>query len=128
MLTQIKIAEEKQKYEQALGKEVSLIDFLQTKCVQGNEKLYNAWEQMKGLSDDARQEADKKYNQAIEKLDMYCSTLKAHGFDDCLYIKNGTKTKGCLVNLNQPGWFCRACPASQSRKYWEEEMMSLPKP
>ena len=117
----VAIAEEYSKYK-AIGKEVSLIDFLRVKCVQGNEKLYKAYEQMKDLSGDARKETNEKYDEALKKLDIYCDLLKALGFYDCLYIdENGKKTKGCLRN-DQPNWFCRVCPSQ--KRYWEDEIMA----
>jgi len=105
------------------------LQVLKDRVITGNEKLYRAWEQMKGLEPggEAWKQASEQYDKALSFLEALCIELKAKGFRDCLYKNEfGKKTKHCLVNPDQPAWFCRVCPSQHS--YWEEELMSLPSP
>lgn len=89
----------------------------------GNEKLNDAWEQIRGMAHDTEEwkELLEQWHQANKKLSLLCSELKARGYTDCLYIENRKKTKKCLLPGDDIG--CRVCPSS--RKYWEKELMEL---
>jgi len=98
---------------------------LRDRVALGNEKLYKAWEQMKHLEGETYQTISDEYDKKRVLLEALCVELKANGYRDCLYIdENSKKTKHCLYNPDQPGWFCRVCPSE--KPYWEREMMTLP--
>lgn len=91
----------------------------------GNEKLFRAWLQIRELAYDSEEWSRQmgRFSEATKKLRGLCAELKLKGYDDCLYMENGKKTKSCLSNPD--GFWCQACPSS--RKYSEEELMKLVK-
>ena len=88
----------------------------------GNEKLGKAWQQLKEMVHNTEEWAEQmeEWHKANKKLSLYCDQLKALGFEDCLYLVDGKKTKQCLGD--QLG--CLVCPSLIS--YWEREMDALP--
>lgn len=99
---------------------------LRDRVAKGNEKLHDAWAQMKTLDEGSWKQASDQYDEALEKLKRLCMELKAQ-YQDCLYInEQGKKTKNCLVNLNDPTWFCRVCPCASGKALWysEQELFS----
>lgn len=98
------------------------IEELKARVRLGNSRLNDAWAAIiKMEHDDVWDEAFQKWHLANEKLSQYCTQLKNLGFNDCLYIENGKKMKGCLEELG-----CRVCTSRIS--YWEQELMDLPGP
>lgn len=94
------------------------IEELKARIKEGNEKLNKAWHRICELDHSSPQWAEEveRWYQANEKLSMLCTELKLLGYEDCLYIENGKKTRRC-------GWSdlgCRVCPSK--RAYWEEEL------
>jgi len=96
-------------------------DKLRERIKLGNDKLNEAFEQLKEIASDTQdwQAGFEKWHEANEKLHFYCQQLIQLGWEDCLYIENGKKTRSCLEGLG-----CRVCPSR--RAYWEEELMDLP--
>jgi len=97
----------------------------------GNDKRWAAWKVIRDVEDtEERGELFLKWDEKVKFLNELCLDLVAKGFNDCLYIENGKKTKGCLDNPAEPLWFCNTCPASigGGPKYWEQELMGLPSP
>lgn len=96
---------------------------LKERVKDGNQKLNEAWSQICQIDLNSQRWKDEieKWHQANEKLSAMCTQLKALGFEDCLYIENGVKTKKCL-GADPIG--CRVCPSR--RHYWETELMELP--
>lgn len=99
---------------------------LRSRVINGNEKLFQAWLQIREIAHDSEEWSRQMelWHQAAEKLSFLCSELKLKNFTGCLYIENGEKTKSCLSNPD--GFFCQVCPSA--RRYFEEEMASLPGP
>lgn len=92
----------------------------------GNDKLFQAWLMTHKFTDDKERwtlEMD-KWRAAQQKLCLLCSALKNMGYDDCLYIEDGKKTRSC-INSSE-GFWCVVCPSSI--RYWEQELMDLPSP
>ncbi len=97
----------------------------------GNDKLWAAWKVIRDIEDtEERGELFLKWDAKVKFLNGLCLELTVKGFNDCLYIENGKKTKGCLDNPAEPEWFCNTCPAGMGGgpKYWEQELMGLPSP
>lgn len=95
----------------------------------GNEKLWGALEQIKGLADDKDEWSRQmdRWVEAKEKLLGYVVKLKASGHNDCLYLdEKGKKTRGCLHNAD--GFYCIVCPCDAGNPYWEDELMGLSSP
>ncbi len=100
---------------------------LKERVVNGNQKLFNAWNRIKELDHSTEEWANlmDKWNEAQERLHSLCQELKYKGFDECLYLdSNNKKTKGCLKNPD--GFWCQVCPSTY--RYWEKELMDLPGP
>ena len=116
--------EEKEKFKLDLAK--SDVETLKERVIQGNEKLYQAFEKIREMVDDKEKwtRALDEYGEASKRLHLICSALKAADFYDCLYIVDGVKTISCLTS-DRPRWFCHACPSS--KRYWEDEIMKLPR-
>lgn len=99
---------------------------LRDRVIKGNDILFKALLEIEELVEDREvwsREMD-RLHEARLKLDGLCTELKAQGYEDCLYMENGQKTKSCL---SEPGgWRCQVC--SSDIKYWEQELMSLPGP
>ena len=94
----------------------------------GNEKLYQAWCQIKELAEDKARwtQAMDRWSLAQEKLWLLVKQMQVqHNFYDCLYLdEQGKRTKGCLHN--DDGFFCLVCPCRTTNPYWEKELMDLP--
>jgi len=104
-------------------------EVLKSRIKLGNDKLWRAWEQIKGLVGDKEEWSNQmdRWAQAKEKLWGLIEELRQRfNFYDCLYIENGKKTKGCLHN--DDGFFCQVCPCKPGNPYWEKELMALPSP
>lgn len=107
------------------GKEGHALEVLalRDRVTLGNEKLFQAWLQIRELAHDSEEwswQMD-KWAEAQHKLSLLCSELKLKGYTDCLYIENGKKTRSCLSNPD--GFWC--CVCSSSYPYWEKDLMSL---
>lgn len=91
----------------------------------GNEKLFAALRQLKGLAEDKERwswEMD-RCNKAQRLLQGLCLELTAKGYTTCLYLdEGGKKTKKCLGEGDE--WFCNVCPSET--RYWDAELMGLP--
>ena len=87
----------------------------------GNDKLNKAWDQLVAMDHTSQVWKDgvEKWSQANELLSTFCTQLKALGYNDCLYIENGKKTRTCLGE----GLGCRVCPSIIA--YWEKEYDAL---
>ena len=98
---------------------------LRKRCIAGNEKLTEAYARLKEmtLSDEAWNAAMEKWHLANEKLSALCTQLEALGYEVCLYIEKGVKTRKCLESRSSIG-DCRVCPSKIH--YWENELMLLP--
>ncbi len=98
---------------------------LRLRCIAGNEKLTEAYEKLKlmTLSDEAWHAAMEKWHLANEKLSIICTQLEVLGYDICLYIEKGVKTRQCLNSKSSIG-DCRVCPSKIH--YWKVELMLLP--
>jgi len=104
------------------------LEALKARVRDGNQKLWVAWCQLKGMVHDREQwsRESERWAQAKEKLWLLIMQLREqHNFYDCLYIENGKKTRGCLHN--EDGFFCQVCPCI-TNEYWEKELMNLPSP
>lgn len=87
----------------------------------GNNKLIQAWEQIKAMDHESQEwkDAFQRWHFANVKLGYLCDQLEALGYTDCLFLdQNGKKTRSCLEGIG-----CRACPSST--RYWEQEFMEL---
>jgi len=86
----------------------------------GNDKLFHAWEQIRDMdrSTGWNEQMD-KLSEASKKLSGLCHQLKLAGYNDCLYIIDGKRTRKCLHNSD--GFWCQVC--SSDIKYWEAEIM-----
>ena len=92
----------------------------------GNEKLFLAWQQIRDFADDKERWATvmDQVNEAQSLLQTKCSELKAKGYEDCLYIEGGKKTRSC--SMASTGFFCIVCPSAIP--YWEKELFDQPSP
>ncbi len=99
---------------------------LRYRCIQGNAKLNEAFQKLKlmELSDEVWNESMAKWHLANEKLSVLCTQLEVLGYDVCLYIEKGVKTRKCLKNI-EDDIGCRVCPSKI--RYWENELMLLEK-
>ena len=98
---------------------------LRDRVVRGDEKLFQAWLQIREMNGEEKEKQLDRWNEAQEKLHYLNLELKAKGYCDCLYRnEKGEKTKRCLDEPN--GWWCNVC--SSSYPYWETELMSLASP
>lgn len=97
------------------------LEALKARVKEGNQKLNDAWEKLVQMNHSSQKWAEEveRWHQANEKLSALCTELKYKGFNDCLYIENGKKTRPCLTE----GLGCRVCPSSYP--YWEKELMEL---
>ena len=91
------------------------------RCRNGNAKLWVAWRTICDTQDpEQRQALLEQWDKGHNKLLDLNTTLKALGFEDCLYIdKNKKKERYCL----QGDW-CWVCPSAI--KYWKWEWDELP--
>lgn len=88
----------------------------------GNDKLFKAWLVIRDIEDgEEREQQLDRWNVAQEKLYYLCLELQAKGYEDCLYIENGKKTKTCINEAD--GWWCQVC--SSNHPYWREEWEKL---
>jgi hypothetical protein len=55
------------------------------------------------------------WDTAVEKLQALCTELEAKGYQDCLYVEKGRKTRPCDAD----GLCCFVCPSLYP--YWEWE-------
>lgn len=89
----------------------------------GNEKLLQAWLQIRGLPD--QEEMDRYlvgWDRGLEKLQTLSTELEAKGYQDCLYVEKGRKTRPC----DDLGNLCLVCPSLHP--YWEWEAGEAGKP
>ncbi len=79
----------------------------------GNDKLWAAWRVIRNVPD-PEEKADLflKWDGRVNFLNLLCKELIVKGYNECLYIENGIKTKACLNNPDEPEWFCNTCPAA----------------
>lgn len=98
---------------------------LRLRCIAGNDKLQEAWYKLKemNLPDEVWATAMDKWHLANEKLSVLCTQLEILGYDICLYIEKGVKTRQCLRG-DHAVLGCRVCPSKIY--YWENELMLLP--
>ena len=95
------------------------------RVIKGNDKLFQALLVIQDIEEGEEKECQlDRWSQALDKLILFCQELKTKGYEECLYIENGKRTKSCLSNPD--GFWCQVCPSS--RKYAEEELMALPGP
>ena len=94
---------------------------LRDRVILGNDVLFKAWLQIREFDGAEREEQLDRWNEAQEKLHRLCLELQALGYEDCLYIKDGKKSKSCISEPDQ--FWCQVC--SSSHPYWEEELMKL---
>jgi hypothetical protein len=90
----------------------------------GNEKLMAYYEQIKTQKNDP--EWDKMVDNlhvAVDRMKQICDFLVFKGYDDCLYIENGKRTRSCVIGDDRPCWVCPS-----KRNYAEEEMFEGEKP
>jgi len=100
-------------YQKVYSEEtLSLLERVKT----GNEKLFRAWEQIREMKGESWIKGMDNFAEAHKKLRNLCHKLQLLGYNDCLYMVDGKKTKNCH---NQVYW-CQVCP-SQIR-YWEMEL------
>ena len=99
---------------------------LRDRVKKGNDKLFQAWLQIRELADDKEEWSRQmdRWQEATEKLHQLCQELKLKGYTDCLYLENGEKMRRCLDNPD--GFWCQVCPSVYP--YWETELMELPSP
>jgi DNA polymerase-1 len=89
----------------------------------GNDKLFQAWLQIRELADKEEWSYQMdRWQEATEKLHQLCQELKLKGYTDCLYFENGKKMRRCLDNPD--GFWCQVCPSIYP--YWETERMGQP--
>jgi len=97
---------------------------LRDRVIKGNQKLYDAWLQIKEMdhkSEEWSAQMD-RWNEAQERLHILCLELKYKGYEDCLYLtEEGKRLKSCLHNPD--GFWCQVCPSI--KRYWEEEFTKL---
>ncbi len=107
-------------------KKAEALAALKARVIKGNELLNLAWVQLKSMDHESQRWEDEicRWGEANEKLSALCTELKWSGFDDCLYIVDGEKTKLCLPPGDDLG--CRVCPSKIN--YWHNELMNLPSP
>ena len=91
----------------------------------GNDKLYQAWLQIREVAGDKEEWVRQmdRLGEATEKLGRLCHQLKLEGYTDCLYLEDGQKTRTCLNN-EEGGFWCQVC--SSDIRYWEQELMGMP--
>ena len=99
---------------------------LRDRVKKGNDKLFQAWLQIRELADDKEEWSRQmdRWQEATEKLHRLCQELRLKGYTDCLYLENGEKMRRCLDNRD--GFWCQVCPSIYP--YWETELMQLPSP
>ena len=99
---------------------------LRDRVKSGNDKLSRAWLQIRDLVGDKEEWSRQmdRWQEATEKLHQLCQELKLKGYDDCLYLEDGKRTRTCLNNPD--GFWCQVCPSVYA--YWETELMDLPSP
>ena len=98
------------------------IETLKARVKEGNEKLNRAWEEICKIDHSSQRWKDEveRWHQANLDLSGKCTELKALGYEDCLYMENGVRTKTCLT---EGALGCRVCPSLFP--YWEKEFMEL---
>ena len=102
------------------------LDALKDRVRLGNDKLFQAWLQIRELVDDKEEWARQmdRWQEATEKLHSLCQELKLKGYNDCLYLENGKRVRSCLSNPDS--FWCQVCPSIYP--YWETELMEMPSP
>lgn len=96
---------------------------LRDRVIKGNQKLFEAWEQMKKMAHNTEEWSHQmdRWDEAQKKLRGLCDELVLKGFEDCLYLEGNKKTKRCI---DEPGgWCCQVCPSKYH--YWEDEFKTL---
>ena len=108
---------------ETMEEKLKSLEALKARVKEGNQKLNDAWQRLVKMDHSSQrwEEEAERWSRANEKLSSLCTELKYAGFNDCLYLEDGKKTRGCLT---QPGLGCRVCPSQIS--YWEKELMELP--
>lgn len=96
---------------------------LRERVILGNQKLFDAWNNIKKLDHESQQWKDEfeRWHQACERLSLLCTELKVKGYEDCLYLENGKRTRSCLSNPD--GFWCQVCPSTP--RYWDKEFDDL---
>jgi len=97
---------------------IAEIEQLKDRVCTGNDRLIAAWKQIMAGPPENRTEQLDQWHTATLKLSFYCDQLGYLGFNDCLYIEDGKKTRGCLEGIS-----CIVCPSK--KKYWEDELIGL---
>lgn len=92
----------------------------------GNDKLYQAWLQIRKVADDEEEwvRQHHRLGEATVKLDRLCHQLQLEGYIDCLYLEDGKKTRPCL-NSEEGGFWCQVCSCDPN-PYLEKELFDLP--
>ena len=91
---------------------------LRDRVKSGNDKLFKAWLQILEINDKERQfEEDARWYKAWDKLHYLCLELQAKGYEDCLYVENGKKTRLCSQDVGTH--WCWVC--SSTKFYWRDE-------
>lgn len=100
------------------------LEALRVRVAKGNTKLIDAILVIWDITDsEAHIDAFREWGRAADKLNQLCSELRLKGFEDCLYIENGKKTRSCLEGTDT---VCLVCPSK--RNYAWEELNRLPSP
>lgn len=99
------------------------LDKLRDRVKLGNEKLWQALQQIKEMAHDSAEWSRQmdRWNQAQERLHLLCQELRARGFNNCLYMEGKERTKTCLTQGG--GTWCQVC--SSNIPYWEGEFANL---
>ncbi|MDD4961005.1 MAG: hypothetical protein PHX07_02085 [Candidatus Marinimicrobia bacterium] len=94
----------------------SRIEILRARVAAGNQKLINAFVQIKASLNDADYDAKMaEFRRAQHKLDALCDELRILGYNDCLYIVEGVRDIRC--NSWPDDQCCWVCPCDEL--FWE---------
>lgn len=92
---------------------------LVNRCLLGNQKLNNAWKQMRESNYESLKVKEQMdiWAEKTQLLHRLALNLQGLGFNKCLYMdESGKKTQKCL----DPNFTCWACPSDFP--YWEREL------
>lgn len=91
----------------------------------GNLKLINYFAEITKEPDNEKfMELVENFHQMVDKLNLLHSVLKERGYNDCLYIENGIKTRNCIIGETSES-ACWVCPSPYD--YYKDEFELLGK-
>jgi hypothetical protein len=86
------------------------VEELRQRVITGNEKMLQYWKVLISSDSEKYNQNIERYESANKKLINLCDLLELKGYNQCLYMSEGKKTRKCF-GRDDESW-CVVCPAS----------------